>query len=193
MLIKTLPVGPLQANCYILKKDETSPAVIIDPGAEGERILSALCGIPPAAILLTHGHFDHTGALSAFPDAETVIHETDAGMLTDPQRNAGALFGDTLPRRPATRTVKEGDVLSYGGLEITVLHTPGHTPGSVCYSAEGCLFTGDTLFHRGYGRTDLPGGSVKDLIASLRRLLHTEGDPAFYPGHGEGAHISDER
>ncbi|MBR3765018.1 MAG: MBL fold metallo-hydrolase [Clostridia bacterium] len=182
---KHLSVGDLSTSCYIVWDDASDECVVIDPGAEPERIAKACEGRRIAAILLTHGHFDHIGGVSglAGADTEIVIHEADAPMLRDATLNASWLVGDHVIAPEATRTVREGDVLHYAGVEFTVLHTPGHTPGCVCYRAGEWLFTGDTLFHYGYGRTDLPGGSMAQLAASLRRLSPLAQKYDIFPGH----------
>ena len=183
--MKTLSVGELATSCYIVWDDSTDTCVVIDPGAEPERILVACGSQKIEAILLTHGHFDHIGAVAelAKTGAEIVIHRDDAPMLTDTRLNASWLVGWNVTAPAATRTVREGEKLTYAGLTFTVLHTPGHTPGSVCYRAGEKLFTGDTLFHFGYGRTDLPGGSMAQLAESLRRLQTMARECEVYPGH----------
>lgn len=194
MTIETLPVGEMGTNCYLVRADESADAVVIDPGAEPERIQSALCGKKPAAILLTHGHFDHIGALEGFPGVPVYMHPADAIMLKDAEWNAGAQFGFSLPPLAAEPAfVQEGAVLSLAGLEIRVLHLPGHSRGSVGYLIGDALFSGDTLFCRGYGRTDLRGGDFGELRSSLRRLFHLEKDYAVYPGHGPATTLSNER
>ena len=182
---KHLSVGDLGTCCYIVWDDASAECVVIDPGAEPERVLMACEGRRIAAILLTHGHFDHIGGVSglAGDGADIVIHEADAPMLRDAALNASWLVGDHVTAPEATRTVREGDVLHYAGADFTVLHTPGHTPGCVCYQAGEWLFTGDTLFHYGYGRTDLPGGSMSQLAASLRRLQPLAQKCDIFPGH----------
>ncbi len=193
MTITTIPVGELATNCYLLQKDDASPVVLIDPGADPESILRAVHGRPVAAILLTHGHFDHIGAVDALPEAPLYIHELDAEMLMDGRKNGAYSLGfEGLCRRKAI-PVREGDTFTPGGIVFTVLHTPGHTRGSVTYQTEDALFTGDTLFHRGYGRTDLYGGSYADIRVSLRRLLSLPPALRFYPGHGPSATLEQER
>ncbi len=184
--LRCVPVGPLGANCYLLYREERDDCVVIDPGAEAARIRAALAGRKVAAILLTHGHFDHIGAVDALMEQDTalVIHEADAPMLRDPSLNACDLLGEVITCREATRLVHEGDVLDYAGLTITVLHTPGHTPGGVCYQCGEHLFTGDTLFAQGYGRYDLPGGSWAALRKSLRRLEELRQTLTIHGGHG---------
>ncbi len=183
--MKALSVGDLGTCCYIVWDSESDDCVVIDPGAEPERIRSACEGRRIAAILLTHGHFDHIGGVKelAKDGAEIVIHRDDAPMLRDATLNASWLVGDHVTAPEATKTVKEGDVISFAGMDFTVLHTPGHTPGCVCYQAGEWLFTGDTLFHYGYGRTDLPGGSMSLLAASLRRLQPLAQQVEIFPGH----------
>ena len=193
MKIDTLTVGPIGTNCYIVYEEERPDALVIDPGAEAERILAALNGRESAAVLLTHGHFDHTGALHAFAGKPIYMHPADEIMLRDAAWSVGAEMGDTAPRPAATDFVQEGSRLTLAGINISVLHTPGHTLGSVCYRMGNALFTGDTLFCRGYGRTDFPGGDFAALMHSVKRLLRLEEDLTVYPGHGASSSIFHER
>lgn len=184
MQIKTLNVGPLGTCCYILHQAGGEGCVVIDPGGEPERILAAAEG-SIRAILLTHGHFDHIGAASALmqPGVELVIHRLDAPLLSDPRLNVSRMVGMRITAPEPTRCVAEGSSFTCAGITFTVLHTPGHTQGSVCYLAEDCLFTGDTMFHYSHGRTDFPGGSDTDMADSLRRLQPLAQQYAIYPGH----------
>ncbi len=186
MNIRELTVGPVATCCYILSADSASECLVIDPGDEADRIRKACGGMRIAAILLTHGHFDHIGAVSALMEEDTrlLIHPLDAPMLSDPDLNVSRLLMNRSVTAPApTDFVNEGDHLEIAGLGIDVLHTPGHTPGSVCYRIENELFTGDTLFEHGWGRTDFPGGDEHALFASLRRLMPMIKTVPFHPGH----------
>ena len=199
MDIQKLTVGALAANCWLLtSKTIPGHALLIDPGGEPEKILKVLREreLKLDMILLTHGHFDHITAVDEVVDATGALlycPQKDKRALTDPHVNLSCftktpLYIKTVP----ARLLKEWDVIPFGGERLTVLEPPGHTPGSVCYMADGALFSGDTLFARGCGRTDLEGGDKEALESSLSRLLKL-GDVAVYPGHGESTCISDER
>ena len=183
--LKALTVGELSTSCYILWDDSSDGCVVIDPGYEPERIRAACEGRRIEAILLTHGHFDHIGGVKALAKdgAEIVIHRMDAPMLGDAALNASWLVGDHVTAPAATKLVEEGSEITFAGVTFNVLHTPGHTPGCVCYQTGELLFTGDTLFHFGYGRTDLPGGNMSQLAASLRRLQPLAQQYEIFPGH----------
>ena len=186
MKIQELSVGPIGTCCYLLSQEDRQDCLVIDPGAEPERIRKAAGGKTIAAILLTHGHFDHIGAVSALmtEGCRLVIHRLDAPYLSDPVLNAGkSLTGCSITAPPPTDTVGEGDRITLAGLEIRVLHTPGHTPGSCCYLIGDHLFTGDTLFEHGWGRTDLPGGNEREMMASLQRLIPLSRTYPIHPGH----------
>ena len=188
MIIHTLPLGDYQTNCYIAYAPESKSCAVIDPGYFPERILSFLAdkGLSVDAILLTHGHFDHVGAVRdmvAETDCPVYLHEQE---LSQPeQMTAGPLY--------YTHTYGEGDVLKLAGLSLRVLHTPGHTPGSVCLQAEGVLFSGDTLFQSSIGRTDFPGGSFPQMQKSLRRLKEIPENLRVLPGHGPATTLEEER
>ena len=184
--ITRVPVGLLETNCYIVSLPGRDDCTVIDPGADAEAILRAAGGKKPAFVLLTHGHFDHIGAAGALREAgaRILIHEADAPMLTDPGLNAGWMIGREVTAPPADRTFRDGEDLELAGLTFAVIHTPGHTPGSCCFRCGDVLFTGDTVMAGGYGRTDLPGGSERAMIASLRRILPLTRTLTVYGGHG---------
>lgn len=186
LLFDTLPLGAYQTNCYILKNG--GKALVIDPGYEPDTIASYLRreGLTLEAILLTHGHFDHVGAvkeLAAQTDCRVYLHPAETAM--PPMMTAGKLY--------YTHTYGEGDVLELAGLSIRVLHTPGHTPGSVCLLCQDVLFSGDTLFSGSCGRTDLPGGDWATIQESLKRLARIEADFTVCPGHGEATTLAIEK
>lgn len=183
MILKVIPNGELKENCYILTLPGREDAVLIDPGSEADKIRAELGGKKAVAILLTHGHWDHTGALKDFSDVPIYMHELDAPMLKQKRFTAGGYQRDLEERPTAAGYVSEGQVLKLAGMTLQVIHTPGHTPGGVCYITGNDIFTGDTLFDGDYGRTDLPGGSMQQMRQSLRRLLAMNGFYA-HPGHG---------
>lgn len=185
MNITMLPLGQMQANCYIVTEGES--CAVIDPGAQAEKLVTFLRekGLTPDAVFLTHGHFDHVGACRALAQTFSVpvyLHEADTSMTG---RLAHGLYWD--------RTYAEGDTVRAGDLSFLVLHTPGHTPGSVCLQAENVLFTGDTLFAGSCGRTDFPGGSWEEMLASLGRLAALEGTYTVLSGHGGETTLARER
>lgn len=196
--VKKLVVGKLQTNCYILKQDESRRAVVIDPGDDAFYIKSELLKLDayPALILLTHGHFDHILALDLLrTDKTTVcIHELDADMLTSRDMFSSYMENDPRPLQRADRLFGSGErYISENGFEFEMLHTPGHTPGSVCYQFGDLLFTGDTLFCGGMGRVDFPGGDGAAMMRSLKKLYEIPGDLDVFPGHDRVTTLSEER
>ncbi|HTI13025.1 MAG TPA: MBL fold metallo-hydrolase [Dictyobacter sp.] len=199
-IVACITVGVLEENCYLFACPQTREAVIIDPGDEAERILETIeeLNIKPKYIINTHGHYDHIGAIDAvstvFP-VPLAIHPADVFMYTDERfaRNSGRPA--PLVKRKPDILLQEGDTLSFGTLTLRVVHTPGHSPGGVCFICEPyCVFSGDTLFYRGIGRTDLPGGSHEQIEQSIRQKLYTlEDELVVFPGHGQSTTIIEEK
>ena len=192
--VKCLPVGEFQENCYLVINEDAQACVIVDPGAEGERIIRAVGSLKPAAVLLTHAHWDHIGAVDAVCGHFAIplyVHEADAPKLTDSVANVARQFGYemTVATRPVT--LRGGETLALAGMDIAVMHTPGHSAGSVCYLLPGGqgVLTGDTLFAHGYGRTDFADGSFHALKESLRALFHIAPRQPAYPGHEETGEV----
>ena len=186
--IETMPLGAYQTNCYLVWDSESHSCVVIDPGFDAQSVLLAArhLGKTIEAILLTHGHFDHVGAVKeivADTDCKVYLCEQDLSMPA--QLTAGSLYYTDL--------YGEGDRMTLAGVEFSVLHTPGHTPGSVCLIAGEHMFSGDTLFSGSCGRTDLPGGSWQTIRASLARLAGLTENLQVHPGHGESTTLDHER
>ena len=192
MIVKTMQVGPIGTNCYLLGDEAAKVCAIIDPGGDAQAILSLIRqeGLQLSAILLTHGHYDHTTAVPelhrALPDAKIYIHQADAN-------GAGSKLFPLAGQVDGLLFYDEGDTLTLGSLTIQVLHTPGHSPGSVTLKVGDVLFCGDTLFAGSMGRTDLRGGSYEQIMASLKRLGELEGDFHVCPGHDRTSTLDRER
>ncbi len=201
MIIHTLALGPFQTNAYILGCEQTKEAVVIDPGFEADTILGVAKRdeLNLVKILLTHGHVDHVSAVAdvkAATDAPVYIHADDREQyLMAPQ--LGMYFGLKTEEQPEPdHTLADGDEVTFGNHRLTVIHTPGHTPGGICFHApeENVLVAGDTLFYRGIGRTDLPGGSTRTLFASIRdRIYALDDGTRILPGHGPATTVREEK
>ena len=198
MTIIPITVGELQVNCYLVTDPDTKQTLIIDPGAEPQKISSIIEKekLKGTGIVNTHGHADHIGGnayLREKYNCPIYIHPLDAQMLTDPNSNLSAsMYYEQIISPPADKTVNENDIIKAGSVELKVLWTPGHTPGGISLLGGGYVFTGDTLFFGSIGRYDLPGASEKDLINSLKKLCVLPGDTVIYPGHGPKSTIAEE-
>jgi hydroxyacylglutathione hydrolase len=199
MFLKCLKVGALANNCYIFS-DETKKAVIIDPGAEAEKILEVIENenLSVEMIILTHGHPDHIGALAEVKKktgAKIVIHEKEQEIFTGfikriTENRSGELgFSQLQP----DELLKGGELLKVGDMSLEIIHTPGHSPGSICIKVDNIMFTGDTLFAGSIGRTDFPGGSYVQMMDTLNSLIKQDENIVIYPGHGVESTIKREK
>ena len=191
MNIKTIPVGQLETNCYVVVNEETLACVVIDPGDESNAIMDYIESnrLRCEAIMLTHGHFDHVGAVNE------ILEQTGCALYINP-RDEGYEVGKSgvkFKMPEGGKYYDDGDIIVEAGLEFKVLATPGHTPGSVCLICGGALFTGDTLFRGSCGRADLPGGSMREEMRSLKKICELEGDYEVYPGHMDSSSLERER
>ena len=192
MNIKVLQVGPIGTNCYILCDEAEKLCAVIDPGGDASRVAAAVAktGCAPCAILLTHGHYDHTGGVAdlqaQWPEVPTYLSRRDQGA-------GDSYMLQLFPPVANAKDYDEGDTVRVGSLTLEVLATPGHSEGSVTLRCGDVLFCGDTLFAGSCGRTDFPGGSMKKIMASLKRLGELEGDLQVLPGHMEPSTLDQER
>ena len=192
MDIQILQVGPIGTNCYLLCDETEKLCAVVDPGGDAARVAAAVVdtGCAPCAILLTHGHYDHTGGVAElrakWPDVPVYLNHRD-------QYEGDTYLQQLFPPVPGAKDYDEGDTIQVGGLTVDVMATPGHSEGGVTLRCGDVLLCGDTLFAGSCGRTDFPGGSVKKIMASLKRLGSLEGDLQVYPGHMETSTLDQER
>lgn len=190
-------VGELDTNSYILYSEESRESLLIDPGAEGEKLLRRIDerGLKLKKIVLTHGHIDHCGDVNTILSVKKIpllMHREDLTVLNSHiNTDLGRSLGLTPPKR-ADEFINEGDIIEISGLKVEVLHTPGHSPGSICLKCGDLLFTGDTLFAGSIGRTDLPGGDFKTINKSLERIKQIDENMIILPGHGDESDMKTE-
>ncbi len=199
MILETLIVSPLAVNCFIVGDDATRDAIVIDPGDDAQKILDALrlLRVNVRAIVNTHAHFDHVGAVTQVREATRapfLIHADEAPILAHAHR-AAAMWGfSILQPAPADKLLRDGDIVEVGALKFTVLHTPGHTPGGICLLCDKSVFVGDTLFQGSIGRTDFPGSDYGTLMKSIEtKLFPLTDDTRVYTGHGAATTIGEEK
>ncbi len=190
-----IEVGQLQTNCYILAPAQSKDCAIIDPGADYKAIKALISAkkLNPLFIINTHGHADHIIANPSF-HLPVYIHQQDAPCLSDPAKNLSYAFTAPVRQHISPRLLYDGDKIKLAGITIKVIHTPGHSPGSICLLCGHILFSGDTLFASGVGRTDLPGGDGELILKSIKdKLLILPDTTEVYPGHGTHTTIGKER
>jgi hydroxyacylglutathione hydrolase len=203
MRISRLVLGPLETNCWVLSDQSGGPVIVVDPADDVARILAEVGDDRVESVILTHGHFDHLGAVTALlahTGAALLVHHDDAAAITSAEGTGGAAFGFSAISPAADRLLCDGDEIVAGALILRVLHTPGHTPGGICLFAAGDedgapqLFSGDTLFAGSVGRTDFPGGDGRSLARSIaEKLAPLPADTVVHPGHGPDTTIGRER
>lgn len=197
MILECIPRGIFSSNCYIT--GDNKEGIIIDPGCDPAEIMDVVRknNIDIKYIIITHGHLDHLFSVDEVREktgAEVLIHENDAGKLTDPAQNDALGYGLGKACKEADRLLKDGDKIEVGGLSFEIIHTPGHSAGSICIKVGDMIFTGDTLFNMGIGRTDLGDGDLNTLLSSIaKKLMKYDDKVVVYPGHGESTTIGLER
>jgi glyoxylase-like metal-dependent hydrolase (beta-lactamase superfamily II) len=193
--IKCFPVGPLRTNCYLASDKNSGKAVVIDPGFPENRIQEQIKndGIFPLYTINTHGHADHISGNSFF-GLPVLIFESETDFLTDPRLNLSFLYRGKVEPPGDIKILTDGDIIEVGAVSFEVIHTPGHTPGGICLRFQDILFSGDTLFFEGIGRSDCPGGNQEELISSIKnKLMILPDNTKVYPGHGPETTIGHER
>lgn len=196
MRVERLVLGALDTNCFLASDDAGGPLVVIDPAGDATELLAAMDGRPVVAVVLTHGHFDHLGAVRevlAATGAPLLVHQDDAIAITTPEGSGGAPFGFAYSAPAADRLLADGSEIEIGAVTLQALHTPGHTPGSMCLLGDGHLFAGDTLFAGSVGRTDFEGGDPQAMRRSIAKLAALPDETRVHCGHGPDTSIGRER